>query len=161
MRQKVSQTLLAESGVVFCHAENADINSHIVKLQEIASTSATVGRSESPNAAKDGNDCGILIGFLQKSSTLSKAGIEIISASWRQGTENRYNGHIKRFVDFCHKRQGDPLCITTETGIVFLTKYFNTGVGYCSVNSARSALSSHIKPLHGITFGKQSYNSAT
>ena len=43
-----------------------------------------------------------LSGF--SSSTLSKAAIEIISASWRQGTEKRYNEHIKRFADFCHKR---------------------------------------------------------
>ena len=51
-------------------------------------------------------------------------------------------------------RQIDPLCATTETGIVFLSEYFNTGVGYSAVNSARSALSSLIKPLHGIPFGK-------
>ena len=71
-----------------------------------------VARSESPNVAKDGHDCATLIGFLQKSSTMSKAAIEIISASWRQGTEKCYNGHIKRFVDFYHKRQADPLCAT-------------------------------------------------
>ena len=93
-------------------------------------------------------------GFLQKTSTLSKTTIEIISASWRQGTEKRYNRHIKRFVDFCHKRQADLFCATTETSIEFLTIYFNTGVGYSAVNSARSALSSLIKPLHGIPFGK-------
>ena len=140
--------------MVSCHAENADISSHIVKLLEIASAAATVARSESPNVATDGHDCGTLIGFLQKSSTLSKAAIEIISASWRQGTEKRYNGHIKRFVDFCHKQQADPLYATTETGIEFLTEYFNTVVGYSAVNSARSVLSSVIKPLHVIRFGK-------
>ena len=62
------------------------------------------------------------------SSTLSKAAIEIISASWRQGTEQRYNGHIKRFGDFCYKRQADPLCATNETSIELLTEYFNTGM---------------------------------
>ena len=41
-----------------------------------------------------------------------------------------------------------------ETGIEFLTEYFNTGVGYNAVNSARSALSFLTKPLHGIPFGK-------
>ena len=51
-------------------------------------------------------------------------------------------------------RQIDPLCATTETGIEFLTEYFNTGIGYSAVNSARSGLSSLIKPLHGIPFGK-------
>ena len=106
--------------------------------------------------AKDGHDCGALIGLFQKSSTLSKAAIEMISASWRQGTEKRYNRHIKRIVNFCHKRLADPLCATTEPGIEFSTKYFNAEVGYSAVNSARSALSSLIKPLHGIPFGKDS-----
>ena len=104
--------------------------------------------------AIDGHDCGTPIGFLQKSSTLSKAAVEIISASWRQGTENSCNGHIKQFVDYCHKWQADPLCATTETDIEILTKYFNTGVSYSAVNSARSALFSLIKPFHGIPFGK-------
>ena len=35
-----------------------------------------------------------------------------------------------------------------------LTEYFNTRVGYSAVNSARSALSSLIKPLHDIPFEK-------
>ena len=41
-----------------------------------------------------------------------------------------------------------------KQGVEFLTKYFITGVGYSAVNSARSAFSFLIKPLHGITFGK-------
>ena len=104
--------------------------------------------------AKDRHDCGTLIGFLQKGLTLSKAAIEIIPASWRKGTEKRYNGHIKRFVDFCDKRQADPLCATTETSIEFLTEYFNTGVGYSAVHSARSALSSLIKLILAFLLGK-------
>ena len=48
--------VLAKSGLVSCHAENADINSHIVKRSEIASATTTVARSESPNVAKDGHD---------------------------------------------------------------------------------------------------------
>ena len=39
-------------------------------------------------------------------------------------------------------------------GIEFLTEYFKTGVGYSSVNSARSALSSIIKPVCNVRFGK-------
>ena len=41
-------------------------------------------------------------------------------------------------------------------GIEFLTEYFKTGVGYSSVNSARSALSSIIKPVFNVPFGKSS-----
>ena len=38
-------------------------------------------------------------------------------------------------------------------GIESLTTYFKTGVGYSSVNSARSALSSIIKPVCSAPFG--------
>ena len=39
-------------------------------------------------------------------------------------------------------------------GIEFLTDYFKTGVGYSLVNFARSALSSVIKPVCNVPFGK-------
>ena len=41
-----------------------------------------------------------------------------------------------------------------QMGVEFLTDYFKTGVGYSSVNSARSALSRIIKPVCNVPFGK-------
>ena len=43
---------------------------------------------------------------------------------------------------------------TTEIGIEFLTEYFKTRVGYSSVNSVLSALSSILKPVSNVPFGK-------
>ena len=80
--------------------------------------------------------------------------LEILSASWRMGTEKRYNSHVERFVKFCRERYTDPIQATTEMGIEFLTEYFKTGVGYSSVSSARSALLSIIKPVCNVPFGK-------
>ena len=48
-----------------------------------------------------------------------------------------------------HERYIDPIQTTTEIEIEFLTEYFKNGVGYSSVNSASSALSSIIKPVFG------------
>ena len=70
------------------------------------------------------------------------------------GTGKRYDTHIERFVRFFRERYTDPIQATTEMGIEFLTEYFKTGVGYSSVNSARSALSSIIKPVCNVPFGK-------
>ena len=39
-------------------------------------------------------------------------------------------------------------------GIEFLTEYFKTGIGYSSVNSVRTALSSIIKPVCNVPLGK-------
>ena len=68
------------------------------------------------------------------------------------GTRKRYNSHVERFVKFCHERYTDPIQATTKKGIELLTEYFKTEVG--SVSSARSALSSIIKPVRNVPFGK-------
>ena len=70
------------------------------------------------------------------------------------GTEKTFHSHVERFAKFCRERYTDPIQTTIEIGIEFLTEYFKTGVGYSSVNSARSALSSIIKPVCNVPFGK-------
>lgn len=79
--------------------------------------------------AKDGYDIRTLIDFIQKkSSAMSDKAVELILASWRQSTEKRCNGHIKQFIEFCHKEEIDPLYATTEAGIELFIKYLNKGV---------------------------------
>ena len=70
------------------------------------------------------------------------------------GTGKRYNYHVERFVKFCRERYTNPIHATTEIGTEFLSEYFTTGVDYSSVNSARSTLSSIIKPVCNVPFGK-------
>ena len=57
-----------------------------------------------------------------ESKSLSRDALEILSVSWRVGTE-------KRFVKFCRERSTDPIQVTTEMGIEFLNEYFKNGVG--------------------------------
>ena len=103
---------------------------------------------------KDGRAGGSFVRLFAESKSISRDALEILSASWIMGTEKRYNSHVKRFVKFCRERYTDPIQATTEIGIEFLTEYFKTGVGYSSVNSARSALSNIIKPVCNVPFGK-------
>ena len=88
------------------------------------------------------------------SKSLSRDALEILSASWSVETGKRYNSHIERFVKFCRERYPDSIQATIEIGIEFLTEYFKIGVGYSSVNSARSALSSITKRIYNVPFGK-------
>ena len=103
---------------------------------------------------KDEYDGGSFVRLFAESKLMSRDALEKLSASWRMGTEKRYNSHVERFVPFCRERFTDPIQATTEMGIEFLTEYFKTGVGYSSVNSARSAFSSIIKPVCNVPFGK-------
>ena len=66
----------------------------------------------------------------------------------------KYNSHIKIFVKFCREKYTDLIQTTIEMGIEFLTEYFKTGLGYSSVNFARSTLTSIKKPVCNVPFGK-------
>ena len=106
------------------------------------------------NVEKDEHAGGPFVRLFAESKLLSRDALEVLSASWRVGTGKRYNSHVERFVKFCRERYTDPIQATTELGIKFLTEHFKTGVGYSLNNSARSALSSIIKPVCNVPFGK-------
>ena len=57
---------------------------------------------------------------------------------------------------FCRQRSIDPISISLDQPIEFLAKIFESGVGYSSVGTARSALSSVLIMDNGIPFGKHS-----
>ena len=68
--------------------------------------------SESSNVVKDGYGIRTLIEFIQKrSSAMSGKAVEMISASWKKGTEKKCNGHIKQYIEFCHKKETNLLLL--------------------------------------------------
>ena len=103
---------------------------------------------------KDENAGDSFVRLFAESKSWSEDALEILSASWRMGTEKRYNSHVESFVKFCRERYTDPIQATTEMRIEFLSEHLKTRVGYSSVNSTRSALSSIIKPVGNVPFGK-------
>lgn len=85
------------------------------------------------------------LGFSQKATS-------IILQSWRKRTTKQYSSYIKRWTTYCHQKQIDLVSVTVPQALVEL---FEAGVGCSGINSARSALSSVLKPVDGITFGAQ------
>ena len=57
---------------------------------------------------------------------------------------------------FCRERGTDPILTSLDQLIEFLTEIFESGVGYSSVDTARSVLSSFPITDNGISFGKHS-----
>ena len=53
------------------------------------------------------------------------------------------------------QKQIDPVSATVPQALDFLVELLETGVGYSGINTARSALSSVLKPVNGIMFGAQ------
>ena len=52
-------------------------------------------------------------------------------------------------------QQIDPVSATVPQALDFLVELFESGIGYSGINTARSALSSVLKPVDGMTFGAQ------
>ena len=62
----------------------------------------------------------------------------------------QYNSVFKHWWKFCEERQVDPLTITKNLMLDFLTVKFNEGASYGTINTIRSALSE----LSGSDLGK-------
>ena len=66
----------------------------------------------------------------------------ILLQSWRESTRNQYGVHLKKWTKFCSERNIDSHDISVNNVLKFLTLLFESGLGYSSFNTARSALSS-------------------
>ena len=78
---------------------------------------------------------------------------DILLQSWRDSTKKQYSSCIKKWVCYCNERKIDTIYISVMAGLDFLTHLFDSGLGYSTINTARSALSSFVILDTGISFG--------
>ena len=78
---------------------------------------------------------------LYKNKGFSERATNIVLQSWRQSSQKQYDGHIRKWLLFCTKRQADPVCPTISMAVEFLTTLYEEGLSYSSINSTRCALS--------------------
>ena len=107
-----------------------------------------------PIKEKESHIGGWYLSSCSHKKSLSRDAPEILLASWRVGKRKKCNTHIERFVKFYRERYTDPIQINTDMEIEILNEYLKTRVGYSSAISTRSALSSIIKPVCDVLFGK-------
>ena len=67
---------------------------------------------------------------------------DILFDSWRNSTKQQYGTYLKKWVQFCDKKQTNPFETSVNLTLEFLTELFLRGLGYSAINTARSALSS-------------------
>ena len=79
----------------------------------------------------------------------------IIMASWRANTQDKYGTYINQWLSFCESKGINYLLATTNDGLCFLTEVFNKGRQYHTVAAARSALSAILPLEHGLPFGER------
>ena len=78
--------------------------------------------------------------------------LNIILASWRQGTQKQYTTYIKQWLSFCEKGSKNGFQPSLQDILEFLTAQ-SKRLGYSAVNTARSALSTFIT-IDGVKAGE-------
>ena len=66
----------------------------------------------------------------------------IMLQSWRKSTQHQYEVYLNTWSSFCSKRKIDSHDISVNNVLKFLTFLYELGLGYSSLNTAHSALSS-------------------
>ena len=74
-------------------------------------------------------------------------------ASWHASTAKQYQIHLSRWEMFCKSRNINKFDASIENGIDFLASLYEKGLGYSTINTARSTLSSVLDLPGGNTFG--------
>ena len=85
-------------------------------------------------------------------TNLSTESIRMTQESRHPSTIKKYNNCIGKQKAFCRERGIDLIFISLDQPIEFLTKIFDSTVGYSSVSTGTSTLSSAMD--NGISFGK-------
>jgi len=65
----------------------------------------------------------------------------------------QYSSYIKKWMDYCCKRNIDPISPSVASGINFLVELYHKGLSYSALNTARSALASVIVLQGNQSFG--------
>ena len=86
-------------------------------------------------------------GFSQRTRNL-------LSASWRSGTQRDYSGKFKQFKSWCRGKQIDTYSASLTDCAGFLTFLFDKGLQYRTIAGYRSMLSSVLQPVNNIQVGK-------
>ena len=124
-------------------------------LGNICCTYPATSRDTAPHLEEEKFACLPFSRFLTENSESSEEATGIIEASWRSSTKQRYQGHMCKFSHYCLQRNINPAQADFKIGIEYLTQYFYTGVGYSSVNTARSVIFSILKPENGTSFEEE------
>ena len=79
-----------------------------------------------------------------------------INASLTDSSKSQYQSYLIKWLEYCHCKSIDPYEHNIVDGVNFLAKLFTESTRkYSTINTARSALSCIMEPMHGLTFGKQ------
>lgn len=84
---------------------------------------------------------------------LSPDCLTLLNASCSNKTWKQYQTSINKYIKFCSLNNSDPWKPSVRTILGFLTTLYENGLGYVSINTARSALSTILGEVDGQPIG--------
>lgn len=81
------------------------------------------------------------VGTVYARRGLSEEVTEFLLHSWRTGTQKQYQCYLNKWLEFCHTNDIDCFMPTINEVLEFLLSCFQRGLGYSTINTVRSALS--------------------
>ena len=125
------------------------------------SSTSPVGHSSSPAAQQRNSppQQAVAIDSLQSiresfhQRAISSKATNIILQSRSVGTQKQYAPYIKKWHDFCSKREVNSYNPPLNTVLDFLVSLHEQGLSYTTINTAGSALSAVILPTDNVNIG--------
>ena len=78
----------------------------------------------------------------------------LLSASWRKGTQKDYSAKFDKFSSWCDSKQVDPYKATLNEVADFLAYLFESGLQYRTIAGYRSMLSAVLPPIQNCPVGQ-------
>ena len=146
-------TTLAHTAVLSCNDATAD---QPPKNRNLSASRAVPSRSTRRSAPI--TRAVATPGLPHVRRTLKNCGLydrtaNIVMISWRPTTKKQYGPCLRQWEDFCTTREVSPSDPPLPSVLELLTDFVETGVGYSSINTARSAFGTIITLPHEHSLG--------
>ncbi|XP_063442583.1 uncharacterized protein LOC134722881 [Mytilus trossulus] len=151
-----SSSSLAEETLVPRTAKN-DIRLSHKNTSSKKSTTSTKNKNIPSKPRNIQSGCMAFINRIFKKRGFSKETRQLMSASWRTGTQEDYSSKFKKFCGWCSEREIDPYSASLRETADFLTSLYTSGLQYSTIGGYRSMLSSVLPPVEKIPVGQHPY----
>ena len=121
------------------------------------SVTSTKKQSKSPESRGLQLDCVASLNRSFKEKGFSKQARQLLTASWRKGTQKDYTSKFKKFCSWCRTRKIDPYSASLTQVADFLSDLFADGLQYRTIAGYRSMLSSVLSPVNNTPVGQHPY----
>ena len=108
--------------------------------------------SSKPSNSK--SDCLASFNRCFETEGFSKSARNLLTASWRKGTQKDYTSKFAKYNSWCSEKQIDPYSASLSQVADFLTFLFESGLQYRTIAGYRSMLSAVLPPVQNVPVGQ-------